>query len=758
VNQRIVVALLLRVTLRALALSGLVSCASVAAGDRADYGGSAACKSCHAAEYAVWQRSHHAQAMQHASRDTVLGDFSGVSHTEDGVNSSFFMREGRYFVRTDGPDGRLADFEVKYTFGTDPLQQYLVELPGGRLQALSLSWDARPARDGGQHWFRQYAGQHIDHRDELHWTRPSQNWNGMCADCHAVDVRKSYDAARDRFDSSWAELGVGCESCHGPAAAHIDWARRGAAPSTAPALALRLTPARPTEWTIDPASGNARPQPATRERAETAVCITCHSRRAQFAEGHRPGDQLLDHFLPATLTSGLFHADGQQQDEVFTWASFAQSRMHAAGVGCGDCHEPHGQHLRLEGDAVCTQCHESRRYATEAHHRHESASPAVACVNCHMPATTYMGVDARRDHAVRVPRPDLSVALGTPDPCTGCHEGKSPRWAIDAITRWYGQGRRREAHYGTVLDAGRRGGPGAARELVKLAVDPSRPAILRATALEMLPAYPSALAHEASVSALQAEQPLIRLAGVRGLQPLPLEGQVALLKPLLRDPVRAIRIAVAPLLAPAQNELPQADRAALDASLAEYVAVQEANLDRPESYVNLGNLYVRLGDVERAQRAYQAGIASDAGHVPAYVNLADLWRALGREDEAENTLRLGLAARPGVAALQGALGLSLVRQGRKEEALRLLQAAVDAAPSEPRHAYLLALALDDAGRRADALEVLERAVAARGDRHLLLTLAALRRADGDEPGARAALDRLAAVNPDDPAFTNDNAP
>ncbi len=139
------------------------------------------------------------------------------------MTSSFFKRDGQYFVRTDGPDGKLADFEVKYTFGVEPLQQYLVELPGGRLQALAVTWDTRPKKTGGQRWFRQYPDEKIDFRDELHWTRRAQNWNFMCADCHSTAVTKGYDPGRDGFDTHWKEISVGCESCHGPGSAHVAW-------------------------------------------------------------------------------------------------------------------------------------------------------------------------------------------------------------------------------------------------------------------------------------------------------------------------------------------------------------------------------------------------------------------------------------------------------------------------------------------------------------------------------------------------------
>ena len=135
--------------------------------------------------------------MQHATAETVRGDFNEAKFTFDRVTSSFFRRDGKFFVRTDGPDGKLADFEVKYSFGVEPLQQYLVELPGGRLQALAVSWDTRPKEKGGQRWFRQYPDEKLDFRDELHWTRRAQNWNFMCADCHSSQVVKGYDITKD---------------------------------------------------------------------------------------------------------------------------------------------------------------------------------------------------------------------------------------------------------------------------------------------------------------------------------------------------------------------------------------------------------------------------------------------------------------------------------------------------------------------------------------------------------------------------------
>ncbi len=724
----------------------------------ADFVGSDKCVACHQAQHAAWKKSQHAGAMQHASADTVRGNFDDTSFTFDGVTSKFFKRDGKHFVRTDGPDGKLADFEVRYTFGLEPLQQYLVELPGGRLQALAVTWDARPAGDGGQRWFRQYPDEKLDFRDELHWTQRSQNWNFMCADCHSTNVRKGYDAAKDAFATQWSEISVGCESCHGPGSAHLAWAKGRPSSDPAKGLTVALDERRGAVWQIDPASGNAKRTPERRSGREIEVCGPCHARRAQIAEGWQAGAALMDHYLPSLLSPGLYHADGQQRDEVFIWGSFLQSRMHRAGVTCSDCHDPHTQKLRAPGNAVCAQCHLASKYDGKAHHFHPEGTRGAECANCHMPATTYMVVDPRRDHSLRVPRPDLSVKLGTPNACNDCHRESTAQWSADWVVRWYGAQRRSEAHFGEAIDAGRRGGAGAARGLAAIVTSVAYPPIVRASAVELLARYPGASVDAAVRSALRDADPLVRHAALVALQAATAPQLVAAISPLLDDPLRAVRIEAARRVAPHAAQLDAASRPAFDRAIAEYEAVQKGNLDRPEAWMNLGNLHAMRGDPAAADAAFRGALKRDVRFVPAYVNLADLRREQQREADAESVLREGLRAAPNAPALHEALGLALVRQGKKGEALAEFAAASKSAPTEPRYAYLHALALHDAGRRAEAIRLLADAAKRTGDRDVLLALATYRSEGGDEAGAREALKGLAAVNPDDPALAQMRAP
>lgn len=688
----------------------------------AQFVGSEACQTCHTAAYAAWKDSQHARAMQHATAATVLGDFAGAKFRYAGVESSFFRRDGKFFVRTDGADGKLADFEIKYTFGLEPLQQYLVEFPDGRLQALSIAWDSRPREQSGQRWFHLYPKDKIDHRDELHWTRRSQNWNFMCADCHSTEVRKNYDAASDTFRSTWKEISVGCEACHGPGSAHLDWAR---AKPTDPAkgLSVALTERGGVHWDIDPHTGNARrSQPRTQD-TEIGVCAQCHSRHSQIADGYRAGRPFLDFYRPELLSPGLYHPDGQQRDEVYIWGSFLQSRMHHAGVTCSDCHEPHGQKLRVAGNALCGTCHLAAKYEAQTHHHHPGAGPGTRCVDCHMPQTTYMVVDPRRDHSLRVPRPDLSITLGTPNACNGCHRGKDARWAADALQGWTGHPPRGFQTFAEAFTQAQRGSPEAGPSLARIAGDPAQPAIARATALEALERYPSPTTLEVARAGLGDRDALVRRASIQTLAALPPAQRLGLLAPLLDDPVRTVRLEAASALADAMGEAGPSQQAAFARAALEFEAAQHFNADRPEARASLGSFYARQGRYDAAEAQLKSALALDPAFVPAYVNLADLLRVQGRDGDGEGVLREGLQKLPEAAALHHSLGLTLVRLGRHGEALAELQRATRLAPADARYAYVYAVGLNSTGQARAALAEIERGLKQHPDDRELQTAA-----------------------------------
>lgn len=711
------------------------------------YVGRQACAECHASQAKAFAGSHHDLAMQPAEPGTVLGDFADARLTYGGVTTTFFRRDGGYWVRTDGADGALADFRIAYVFGVTPLQQYLIAFPDGRLQALGFAWDGRPPADGGQRWFHLYPDERVDFRDELHWTAPAQNWNYMCASCHSTGLRRGYDPATRRFATTWAEIDVSCEACHGPGAAHRAWAAGDAAARAAdPAMGLTVDLAAGGSWQFADGAAIAHLASPRRGRAQLDTCGRCHARATQIAEADARGQPLEDTHLTATLDPGLYHADGQVEGEVYEYGSFLQSRMHAAGVVCADCHEPHSGHLRAAGNALCATCHRPAVFDTPAHHHHAAGSAAATCVACHMPARTFMQVDVRHDHGFRVPRPDLAAALGTPDACTDCHRDRPATWAAEAIRTWYGPTRSRGPTWAAALAAGRATAAGGGAQLAALLADPAAPAIARATALGLLAPYLSADNAPRVAAALRDPDPQVRRAALGLLPAWPPPQRWQLGAPLLEDPVLGVRLAAVDALAEALAAVTPAaaQRAAFERAATEYRAAQMLNADRAESWLNLGSLDARLGDAAAAEAAYRRALDTDPRFVPAAVNLADLYRQLGRDADGERVLRQALARRPDDAAGRYALGLLLVRQQRQAEALDLLRAAAQASPTTSRYAYVYALALDGAGRRDEAIAVLEQAQrAAAGDREVLSALVDLNRRAGNQ----AAAQRWAALLP-----------
>jgi len=718
--------------------------------------GRAACADCHEKEDGLWQGSSHDLAMQPAGPDTVLGDFSGARFDYHGVVSTFFRKDGRYLVRTDGPDGELREYEIAYTFGAAPLQQYLIAFPGGRYQALSVCWDSRPAKDGGLRWFHLYPGEDVDSRDVFHWTGPYQNWNFMCAECHSTGLDKGYHPAEDRYETTWSEIDVSCEACHGPGSLHVAWGeavRAGRKPGEEPGNGLAVSladPARAAGWEFDMARGiAARAVPRT-SRAELETCARCHARRSVISEEYVPGRPLMDTHLPALLEEALYFADGQIKDEVYEYGSFLQSRMHAAGVSCGDCHDPHGLEVRVSADLVCAGCHLREKFDTASHHFHRPGSPGARCVECHMPARTYMGVDPRRDHSFKVPRPDLTLRLGTPNACGRCHRDRPAAWAAGRAARWW-PGLASRPQFAEAIEAGRGGRPGAEAGLRRLAGDSQWPAIVRATAVSLLGARLGPGSLPVLDRALGDPDPLVRVAALGPMTALPPAERVRLAAPLLTDPIRAVRIAAARPLAVAEAELPPERRPALAAALAEWTAAQAANADRAEAHMNLGGLHAERGDLAEAERAFHTALRRNRWFAPAWVALADTLRLQGREGEAEAALREGLLAAPGDAELHGALGLSLARQKRVAEALAPLERAAALGAEDPHHAYVFGVALHDAGQGDRALAVLREAHERHpGDRDLLVALATFSRERGDRSSAAGWARKLVDLDPADP--------
>jgi tetratricopeptide (TPR) repeat protein len=730
----------------------------------ATFVGAQACAGCHAQEADRWRNSHHALAMQKATVATVLGDFTNPTLTHHGVTTTFSRDGEKFMVQTEGPGGALHDYETAYAFGVYPLQQYLIAFPGGRYQALGIAWDSRPKDHGGQRWFPLYPGQTLRAGDSLHWTGRDQTWNYQCASCHSTDLKKNYDLAADSYATSWTDIDVACEACHGPGSRHVAWAEARTGESSGPSpvepnrrpetsnmgLTTWLEPANHDLWRMNPATGIAqRIEPLNSQ--ELDVCAGCHSRRKVIAKNPPVGGAFLDSYLPALLEPGLYHADGQIDGEVFEYGSFVQSRMYHAGVTCSDCHEPHSLALREQGNGLCAQCHLLAKFDVAEHHHHQQGSAGAQCVNCHMPSKTYMVVDDRRDHSIRVPRPDLSASIGTPNACTQCHADRTAGWATQNIAQWFPNGRQTRPHFGAALYAGRTGAADAEPLLDALIVDQGQPAIARASALALLAPLATPASESAIRAAIADPNPLVHAGVPRALPSAPTSAMVRAAAALLGDPVRAVRIETARALAGVdQRSMTPEQQTAFAAAYLELVDAEMIDADRPEAHLNLGLLETRLRHPTEAENQYRTALRLDQNFTPALVNLADLDRMRGLNQEGVDLLRKAVAIDPNNADIHHSLGLALVRQHNYADAIPELRHASELAPDNARYAYVYAIALNSAGAQGQAMELLETTHKRHpADRDTLLALVSIARESGDFATALLHARELVALYPSD---------
>jgi Flp pilus assembly protein TadD len=593
--------------------------------------------------------------------------------------------------------------------------------------------------------------------DALHWTGMNQTWNFMCADCHSTNLRRNFNLASDSYHTTWSELDVSCEACHGPGSRHVAWAKSSASgrDDGKKGLVAWLADNSGGKWVLDPAVGTAARTAPRSSNAEIETCAFCHSRRREIAESFAYGHPFLDSAVPSLLEAEVYFSDGQIQEEDYEYGSFLQSRMFRMGVTCSNCHESHSLKLRASRNEVCAQCHLPAKFDVESHSHHPVGSTGAECANCHMPTRTYMVIDVRRDHAIRVPRPDLSAALGTPNACNNCHADKSAQWAADRIAAWFGSDRRSEAHYGAIIDAGRRGAAGAEAGLATLALDTGEPDIVRATGLSLLPSFAANTGPEqikAYLGGLKEPDPLIRATAVDSLVSFAPDQRVAVVAPLLDDQVLAVRIAAARSLAgtPAASLTPD-QQASLDRASVELLQSLQATAERPETQLTIGAFLAERGRIAEAEAAYRSGLRLDPTSAPLMVNLADLYRATDRDGEAEPLLRHAIAAQPDFAPAYHALGLLLARQHDMPNALAALQRAVVLAPQDARYAYVFGVALNSDGKPADALAILKQANARHpADVDILVALVTMSRDAGDRQGAIGYAQELVRIAPNDP--------
>jgi predicted CXXCH cytochrome family protein len=578
----------------------------------------------------------------------------------------------------------------------------------------------------------------------------------MCADCHSTNLQKNYDAATDAYQTTWTDINVSCEACHGPGSEHKEWADAGTDldPDSVDVdnkgLTVSLNEREGASWHADNKTGLPIRSEANDSRAEIEVCARCHSRRSQLSDDFVPGQPFMNAFHPALLTEGLYYADGQMQDEVYVWGSFQQSKMFAAGVTCSDCHNPHSTELKAPRDQVCAQCHTAEKYASAEHHFHAPDSAGASCIACHMPVTTLMGIDERNDHGFRIPQPAVSAAIDAPNACSQCHVGRTSSWADAQLQAWYGKRPRGYQHFSAALAAFRSGDNSAPRSLLALAMDASQPAIARATAYSSLGAQLDQNSLMGLQQGLNDTDPLIRQGALSALELVPMQYRIVAL-PAVWDDVRSVRIQAARLLAayPA-DELRDDRRDKLNAVLEEYIQTQLFNAERPEAQLNLAGLYVEQGRMNDAEQAFRKALDLQSQFVPAYVNFAQFLGSTDREAESNTLLEAGIKAVPDSPDLYHALGLSQVRQKNSEQALVSLARAAQLDGGNRRYQYVYAVALQSSGEVGRAVEVLHATLQHfPGDIELLYALATFSRDAGATQAALSYAQQLQALLPND---------
>lgn len=667
------------------------------------YVGDHGCVSCHSKEVSEWKGSDHALAMMVADENSVLGDFNNTLFSYNGMMTRFFKEGEKFMVKTDSEEGFLKTYEIAYTFGVYPLQQYMIKFPKGNVQVMDIAWDSRSKENGGGRWFHIHQDDNVTAGDVLHWTGGNLNWNYMCADCHSTNLKKNYDEAKKSYHTTWDSINVSCEACHGPASKHLEWSKDQAKKFSHKGFPLSLT-RKIKKW-----DSNASHKRSAFKNKEISVCAKCHSRRAQLDDDFTPGDKFDDHYLATMLDEGLYFPDGKIEDEVYVYDSFLQSKMYEKGVTCTDCHNPHTLKRRAGGDKVCFQCHEPQTYTATTHHFHKEGSSGSSCVSCHMPARTYMGVDSRNDHSFRVPRPDISVDMKeVPNACNLCHTDKSPKWATEAMQGWYGDipiGKQNFAHDLQALRSNKENAP---KSLYKILMGEA-PQIAKATAVTYLGNAPSKQTYTTVLQMLRRSDPKMRRSALQALEAFPVQMRVKQTFEMLSDPVKIVRMEAARQLSSQPlGALPKAEEKVLKKAFDEYEKILLFTAERPETQVSLGVFYTNRQMPHKAQKAYEEAIRLQPQFVPSYVNYANFLMQKGNMQEAFTLLQQGLKAVPNVAILHHALGLWYVRNKEHEKAVTALKKAAVLDKTNPRFSYVYAVAIGES-KPKEAIAILEEA-------------------------------------------------
>jgi len=650
----------------------------------AQYAGSKSCRECHEKAFDLWLGSDHqlAERLPDPKMDREAFD-PHREFKQPSLTSKLFSEEDHFHIATQGASGEKETFEVERVIGETPIRQYLVRFPRGLLQAVDLSHDPHK-----NEWFNVFGDEDRQPGEWGHWTGRGMNWNTQCASCHNTRLRKNYDETTDSYLTAMAEMSVGCEACHGPMKAHVDWRKEYAGTSDKDPTLRKFDN---TQW--------------------LAACGKCHSRRTELTGDFKPGDPYLDHFSHVIPDeSNIYYADGQVREENYVLTSFLSSKMHHAGVRCVDCHEPHSAKILQPGNALCMRCHtgtypNSPKIDPPTHTHHKLNGEGGQCVNCHMPQTTYMQRDPRRDHGFTIPDPLLTKEHGIPNACNRCHADKDTDWALAAVEKWYGPRMNRPARKRTQWIAKAREGAAGSRENLLQLLREEKTPFWKAVATELL--YPWTYDPEVTtllLGNLTHTNALLRGTTARALDPLARRNNPRIdsaLAKLLDDPVRKVRVDAAWTL---RDRVDPQSKAGED-----LLRTLTYNVDMPTGALQKGVYHLDRDESKLAEHYFRWAIKLDSYSAPLRHEFAIALSMMGRTSEAIDALKEAIRLEPIEAEYHYKLALAWNETGRTDRTVDSLVRAVQLNPRHSRAWYNLGLARNGMNQPEAAIAALLKA-------------------------------------------------
>ncbi|HTQ60500.1 MAG TPA: tetratricopeptide repeat protein [Candidatus Solibacter sp.] len=589
-----------------------------------DYSGAKACAKCHEVIHRDWSDSLHNKSMQAATKDSVKGDFTRGKVVLHGATYVLQNREGDYYITESELAGKPWEHRIEYTLGDRRFQHYLVTLPDGRIVVLPPTWDILRKK-----WdFDLDIGNPEEGQGD-----PNLVWNKACYSCHVSQGQKNFDLEKLRYQTTWKDFGINCESCHGPGKEHIAKATGLKARDAAARAGLQSTIINPAK--LDAASS-------------TAICAQCHSLRDVYASGFKAGESYYDSFTPMmeyrlpTTADSAYWADGRpRQLSNETLGLWESQCFLKGGTTCLTCHSrPHSidvtrnPQLRTSNNALCAQCHGTIAKNIPGHTHHAAKSTGSLCIECHMPATVVSLKTTMRDHSMSIPSPENTIRHEIPNACNLCHRDKDAEWALRQIKVWYGdKGREKVIRRADTFTAAKQGDAAAVAQLLQILADGSEGPIIRANAAGYLGSFPNdPSAYDALLHSFTDPEPLVRATAAAEIKPAAAQREEVAtnLVGLLKDPIRTVRMSAGTaMVAMGVRPFAGEDGERYERAKELYHARAELDSDDPEQQLAAGKFSFLSGDMAGAVAAFRATLKLDPS-IPAQYYLA---RSLAEEGE-----------------------------------------------------------------------------------------------------------------------------